>query len=83
MENITTWVISNDQNYLKMTYMPYLTDFHLSNVYLLADGKLFSVGKYLVDVKHLASIQMSTDLTYLTIDEKLDCVWSISITIQI
>ena len=46
---------------------------HLVVGKLLADGKLFSVGKHLVDTKHLASIKMLTDLTYLTIDEKLEC----------
>ena len=39
---------------------------------------LFSVGNHLVDTKHLASIKMLPDLTYLTyppdltIDEKLE-----------
>ena len=39
---------------------------------ILLDDKLFSVGKHFVDIKHLASIKMVTDLTYLPNDEKLD-----------
>ena len=48
---------------------------HLVVGKLLADVKLFSVGKHLVDAKHLASIQMLTDVTDLpdlTIDEKFE-----------
>ena len=41
---------------------------------LLADGKLLSVNKHLIDTKHLALIQMLIGLTYLTIDEKLECL---------
>ena len=68
LENITTWVISNDQNYLKMTSLSYLTDFHVSKCLsitkilvnakllvvgkLLVYGKLFPVGKHLVDAKY-------------------------------
>ena len=42
---------------------------------ILVDDKLFSVSEHLVDTKHLESIKMVTDLTYLPdlpIDKKLD-----------
>ena len=61
-----------DQYYLKMTFLSYLANFHLSNVYLsitkdLVDGKLLVVGKlladlvvskHLVNIKHLASMKI-------------------------
>ena len=57
-----------DQYYLKMTFLSYLANFHLSNVYLsitkdLVDGKLLVVGKLLADgkllvvSKHLVNIK--------------------------
>ena len=67
-----------------MTSLSNLTDFHLPNVYLhlanaklLVAAKLLADGKHLVDTKHLASIKMLSDLAYLTIDEKLEILWSI------
>ena len=42
-----------------------------------ANGNRLSVGKLLVDTKHLASIKMLTDLTYLPdliIKNKLECI---------
>ena len=32
----------------------------------LVDNNLFSVGKHSVDTEHLASLEMLTDLTYMT-----------------
>ena len=44
---------SLNKNYLKMTSLSYLTDFHLSNIYLLlkklANAKLLVIGKLLAD----------------------------------
>ena len=58
-------------------YILLSVNFYMLNISLLIDVKCSSVHKYLEQTKHFASMKMLTDLSDLTIYEKLNGVFVI------